>query len=69
MNTPAHSDPTPAEDLAQAALAALSRAGLRAAEDARKTNTLMVIAEDGKVRHISPEEYMSQRLDSGKAQS
>lgn len=69
MNTPIHSDPTPADDIAQAALAALARAGLRAAEDARKTNTHMVIAENGKVRHISPEEYMSQRLDSGKALS
>jgi hypothetical protein len=48
-------------DLGQAALAALSRAGLRAAEDARRTNTYMVVEEDGKVLRESPEEYLRKR--------
>lgn len=50
-------------DPAQAALAALSRAGLRAAEDARRTNTYMVVEENGKVLRESPEEYLRKRSD------
>ena len=52
---------TPASDLAQAALAALSRAGLRAAEDALRANTHMVVAVDGKVLHESPQDYLRKR--------
>lgn len=66
MTPPTLSDAAPTDDLAQAALAALARAGLRAAEDARKANTHMVIAEDGKVQHISPEDYVHQRQPAGK---
>ena len=51
----------PNTDMAQAALAALARAGLRAAEDARRTNTSMVVAENGKVLHLSPQDYVRQR--------
>ena len=47
--------PTPSLDTAQAALAALSRAGLRAAEEARRSNTYIVVEEDGKVLHESPQ--------------
>lgn len=53
--------PTSNFDPAQAALAALSRAGLRAAEDARRANTHMVVAEDGKVLHESPQDYLRKR--------
>lgn len=52
---------TPAFDPAQAALAALSRAGLRAAEEARRSNTFMVVAEDGEVLHESPQDYLRKR--------
>lgn len=52
---------TPASDLAQAALAALSRAGLRAAEDALRANTHMVVAVDGKVLYESPQDYLRKR--------
>ncbi|MDP3425059.1 MAG: hypothetical protein Q8S32_15035 [Burkholderiaceae bacterium] len=45
-------------DPAQAALNALARAGLRAAEDAKRTNTQMVLAENGQVVHVSPQEYL-----------
>ena len=55
--------PTPSLDTAQAALAALSRAGLRAAEEARRTNTYMVVEEDGKVLHESPQEYLRKRSE------
>lgn len=48
-------------DPAQAALAAPSRAGLRAAEDARRTNPYMVVEENGKVLRESPEEYLRKR--------
>ena len=48
-------------DPAQAALAALSRAGLRAAEDARRANTYMVVEENGKVLRESPQEYLRKR--------
>ena len=53
--------PTPILDPAQAALAALSRAGLRAAEEARRANTYMVVEENGKVLHISPQEFLHGR--------
>ena len=53
--------PTPIPDPAQAALAALSRAGLRAAEEARRANTYMVVEENGKVLHESPQEYLRKR--------
>ena len=52
---------TPVSDLAQAALAALSRAGSRAAEDALRANTHMVVAVDGKVLHESPQDYLRKR--------
>ena len=52
---------TPLFDPAQAALAALSRAGLRAAEEARRANTYMVVEENGKVLHESPQEYLRKR--------
>jgi len=45
-------------NMAQAALAALQRAGLRAAEEARRTHTLMVIAENDQLLHISPQDYL-----------
>ena len=50
-------------DPSQAALAALSRAGLRAAEEARRANTYMVVEEDGKVLHESPQEYLRKRSE------
>lgn len=50
-------------DPAQATLAALSRAGLRAAEDARRTNTYIVVEENGKVLHESPAGYLRKRSD------
>lgn len=53
----------PVNDPAQAALAALARAGLRAAEDARRANTCMVVAENGKVLHISPQDYLRTRQE------
>ena len=52
---------TPVSDLAQAALVALSRAGSRAAEDALRANTHMVVAVDGKVLHESPQDYLRKR--------
>ena len=48
-------------DPALAALAALQRAGLRAAQEALRTNTLLVVAKDGKVEHISPQDYLRDR--------
>ena len=51
----------PASSTAQAALAALTRAGLRAAEDAKRSDTYMVVAENGKVLHISPQEVLHGR--------
>ena len=51
----------PASSTAQAALAALTRAGLRAAEDAKRSHTYMVVAENGKVLHISPQEFLRGR--------
>ena len=53
--------PTPILDPAQAALAALSRPGLRAAEEAQRANTYMVVEENGKVLHESPQEYLRKR--------
>ena len=55
--------PTPSLDTAQAALAALSRAGLRAAEEALRANTYMVVEENGKVLHESPQEYLRKRSE------
>ena len=60
---------TPVSDLAQAALAALSRAGLRAAEDALRANTHMVVAEDGKVLHVSPQDYLASATSTSRSQS
>lgn len=54
-------EPTSIFESAQAALTALSRVGLSAAEDARRTNTYMVVEEDGKVLRESPEEYLRKR--------
>ena len=56
-------NPSSAFDPAQAALAALSRAGLRAAEEALRTNTYMVVEENGKVLHESPQEYLRKRSE------
>lgn len=56
-------------DSAQAALEALSRAGLRAAEDARRTNTYLVVEEDGKVLRESPEEYLRKRTEAASQSS
>lgn len=53
----------PAFDPAQAALAALARAGLRAAEDAQRANTHMVLAENGQVVHVSPQTYLRMRAE------
>jgi|GEM_PF-1893015 len=50
-------------DPAQAALNALARAGLRAAEDAKRANTHMVVAADGHVVHVSPQEYLRMRAE------
>lgn len=50
-------------DPAQAALNALARAGLRAAEDAKRANTHMVVAENGQVVHVSPQEYLRMRAE------
>jgi hypothetical protein len=44
-------------------LDALARAGLRAAEDAKRTNTQMVVAENGQVVHVSPQEYLRMRAE------
>ena len=55
--------PSPSLDPAEAALAALSRAGLRAAEEARRANTYMVVEENGKVLHESPQEYLRKRSE------
>ena len=56
-------EPTSNFDFAQAALVALSRAGLRAAEEARRANTYMVVEENGKVLHESPQEYLRKRSE------
>ena len=52
-------NPTP--DPALAALAALQRAGLRAAQEALRTNTLLVVGENGKIEHVSPQDYLRDR--------
>ena len=54
---------------AQAALAALSRAGLRAAEEALRTKTYMVVEEHGKVLRESLEEYLRKRNESASQSS
>ena len=48
-------------DPALAALAALKRAGLRAAQVALRTNTLLVVGKDGKIEHVSPQDYLRDR--------
>jgi len=60
MNNQATALP-PNQDEAQGALAALRRAGLRAAEEALRTNTYMVVAENGKVEHLTPQDYLRER--------
>ena len=62
MNTVLNTSPL-ALDPAQAALNALARAGLRAAEDAQRANTHMVLAENGQVVHISPQAYLRMRAE------
>ena len=52
-------NPTP--DPALAALAALKRAGLRAAQEALRANTLLVVGKDGKIEHVSPQDYLRDR--------
>ena len=59
----------PASSTAQAALAALTRAGLRAAEDAKRSDTRMVVAENGKVLHITPQEFLRGRDEEQPSQS
>ena len=49
------------QNSAQAALAALRRAGLRAAQDALRTNTQMVITQNGALAHVSPQDYLRDR--------
>jgi hypothetical protein len=56
-------------DPAQAALAALARAGLRAAEDAKRANTQMVVAENGQVVRMSPQEYLRLRAEQNLPQT
>ena len=46
------------------ALAALQRAGLRAAHEALRTNTNMVIGKDGKIEHVSPQDYLRDRAEA-----
>ena len=48
-------------------MAALQRAGLRAAREALRTNTLMVLGKEGKIEHVSPQDYLRDRAatDSG----
>lgn len=50
-----------APDPALAALAALQRAGLCAAQEALRSNTLMVLGKDGKIDHVSPQDYLHYR--------
>ncbi|MDP2093744.1 MAG: zeta toxin family protein [Hydrogenophaga sp.] len=57
MNTVLNTSPI-ALDPAQAALNALARAGLRAAEEAQRANTHMVLAENRQVVHVSPQAYL-----------
>lgn len=47
-----------------AALDALKRAGLRAAQDALRTNTEMVLAENGTVERVKPQDYLREREHS-----
>lgn len=59
MTTKTILDPTP--NPALAALAALQRAGLRAAQEALRTNTYLVVGRDGAIEHVSPQEYLRER--------
>ena len=54
----------PASDPALAALAALQRAGLRAAQEALRTNTDMVIGKDGEIQHVNPHDYLRDRAEA-----
>lgn len=54
----------PKHDPAQAALAALQRAGLRAAQEALRTNTYLVFGKDGKIEHVSPQDYLRDRAQA-----
>ncbi|WP_296528641.1 hypothetical protein [Rhodoferax sp.] len=56
-------NPTP--DPALAAVAALQRAGLRAAQEALRTNTYLVVGRDGKIEHVSPQDYLRDRAVAG----
>jgi len=67
MNSPNTAEAS--NDAGLAALAALKRAGLRAAQEALRTNTYMVVAENGKVERLSPQEYLREREDARKKQS
>ena len=67
MNSP--NTAAPSNDAALAALDALKRAGLRAAQEALRTNTYMVVAENGKVERLSPQVYLLEREDARKKQS
>jgi hypothetical protein len=57
-------NPTP--EPALAALAALHRAGIRAAQEALRTNTYMVVSENGTVERLSPQDYLRAREDAQK---
>ena len=61
--------PTLAHDPAQAALNALARTGLRAAEEAQRANTHMVLAENGQVVHVSPQAYLRMRAEQAAPQT
>ncbi len=62
MTPKAHVNTTP--DPALAALAALQRAGLRAAQEALRTNTQLVVGNDGKIEHVSPQDYLRDRAQA-----
>ena len=55
-------NPTP--EPALAALAALQRAGLRAAQEALRTDTNLVIVKNGKFEHVSPQDYLRDRAEA-----
>jgi len=46
-------------------VAALQRAGLRAAQEALRTNTYLVVGRDGKIEHVSPQDYLRDRAVAG----
>ena len=51
-------------DPALAALAALQRAGLRAAQEALRTNTFLVVGKNGEIEHVSPQDYLRDRAET-----